>query len=110
MLYAQSCHLKRPLTKSTKEVQIIFDFRPCCPRKAKKDLIFLEDEEEHTSTSNKGLFEKDQPNDQTVESPLKKLKKKSHVEKIIIAQRISTRTRAAKHVKGNQNEFFKVQH
>jgi hypothetical protein len=31
--------------------------------KPKEDLVFSKDEEEHTSISNKELFEKDQPND-----------------------------------------------
>jgi fatty acid-binding protein DegV len=49
-----------------------------------------EEMEGGTSTYNKGQFDGSQPNDQTVESPLKKHKKKH--EKIPIAKRVSTFT------------------
>jgi hypothetical protein len=70
--------------------------------KPKEDPIFSKDEEDHISTSNKGLFEHDQPNDQTIESPLKKSKKKTLEEKTPIVQRnfVFTKTRATKHVQG----------
>jgi hypothetical protein len=53
-----------------------------------------EEMEEGTHTSSKGESDKSQPNDQIVESPLKKLKKKH--EKLPIVKRVfnSTKTRA----------------
>jgi hypothetical protein len=45
-----------------------------------------------TSTSSKGPFEKDQHNDQLVESPLKKIKKNKS-EKILVAQRVYVSTK-----------------
>ncbi len=51
--------------------------------------------EEVTHTSSKGQSDRSQPNNQTIESPLKKFKKKS--KKLPIAQRVSnsTKTRVA---------------
>lgn len=62
--------------------------------KSKYHIAFLGGEK-NTCTSNKGPYDKSQPNDQTVESPLKKIKKKSQ-DKTPIAQRVymSTKTRA----------------
>lgn len=73
----------------------------------KKKTTFLKDEdEEHTCISSKAKSETNKQNDQVVESPLKKPKKKSKV-KCPIAQRVFvlTKTRAAK-VHGNQNEVI----
>jgi len=73
------------------------------------NVAFSNDEDgDGTSISSKGSFEKDQHNDQSVESPLKKIKNKKN-EKILVTQRVfvSTKTRvtslkmkATKHVGG----------
>jgi hypothetical protein len=58
-------------------------------------MAFSKDEDkEHTWASNKGPYDKSQFNDQTIESPLKKTKKKIQ-EKTLIAQSVfvSTKTR-----------------
>jgi hypothetical protein len=61
------------------------------------NLIFLGWEEEEmekgTHTSSKGQSNRSQPNDQTVESPLKKFKKKR--EKLLIVKRVSNSTKTS---------------
>jgi ribosomal protein S21 len=47
--------------------------------------------EEGTHTSSKGQSDRSQPNDQTVESPLKKFKKKC--EKLRVTKRVSNSTK-----------------
>jgi hypothetical protein len=56
-----------------------------------------EDAQECTGTSSKGPSDKSHPNDQVVESPLKKTQKKNQKVKIPIAERVfaSTKTRVA---------------
>jgi hypothetical protein len=62
--------------------------------KLEDHMAFLGDEE-NACTSNKGPYDKSKPNDQTVDSPLKKIKKKSQ-DKTLIMQKVyvSTKTRA----------------
>jgi hypothetical protein len=74
--------------------------------KPKEKTTFLKDEdEEHTSISNKGKSKTNQQNDQVVESLLKKPEKKSK-EKCPTAQKVFvlTKTRAAK-VHGKSNNY-----
>jgi hypothetical protein len=62
-----------PWAQAKKKGEKEFECEWCCPRKIKDHMVFSTDEE-NTCTSSKGPSNKSQPNDQTIESPLKKIK------------------------------------
>lgn len=74
----------------------IREFQPRGPKGIEEDLEEEGEEEELIGSSSKGKSDKELPNDQTIESLLKKKKKV----KISVVHRvsISTKTRAAKHI------------
>jgi len=110
MLGIHVCHPHPPLTINKKKgVKKNLTMTTIIQEELNDNVAFSNDEDgDGTSISSKGAFEKDQHNDQSVESPLKKIKNKKN-EKILVAQRVfvstkiqatSLKMKATKHVGG----------